>query len=131
MFLWQNKQLSQSIRMRDAACGGRTSWYMWPQIIPPVYEKHSYITGELRRVWDRAGAALGTATRVVFWGYSFPRADLHARYFFTALAHRNEALKRPVLINPDPRSQDELWAVLQPHQVLHYRNIPAYLADSN
>lgn len=127
LFLWTNKQLSQSTQMRIRASGGRTSWYMWPNIIPPVYEKHTYITGDLKRVWDRAGEAIAAATRVVFWGYSFPRADLHARYFFTALSQRNDALKSPTLINPDPRAQDELWAVLQPRRVLHYRDVTAFL----
>ena len=129
ILLWTNTHISQSVRMTASSSPGRTAWYMWPLIIPPVYEKHSYITGGLKRVWDNAGDALRSATRVVFWGYSFPRADLHARYFFTALAHQNDALRNPILINPDPRSQDELWAVLQPQKVSHYRNIDAFLAD--
>jgi hypothetical protein len=137
LFLWVNKQISQSTHMATtepvaatSRRGGRSRWYMWPLIVPPVYEKHSYITGELKRVWDDAWTALSEATRVIFWGYSFPRADLHARYFFTAVAHRNQALKQPILINPDPRSQDELWAVLQPQRVLHYRNIRAFLNEA-
>lgn len=137
LFLWTNKEISQSTHMDSeepagttTRRGGRFRWHMWPLIVPPVYEKHSYITGELKRVWDNAWTALSEATRVVFWGYSFPRADLHARYFFTAIAHRNEALKRPILINPDPRSQDELWAVLQPQRVSHYRNISAFLSEA-
>lgn len=135
LFIWTNTKLSQSTHMRGTSTsstqrGGRSLWHMWPHIVPPVYEKHSYITGELKRVWDNAWTALSEATRVVFWGYSFPRADLHARYFFTAVAHRNEALKLPILINPDPRSQDELWAVLQPQHVSHYRNIAAFLEEA-
>jgi hypothetical protein len=130
IWLWSNTRLSQAHRMGGTATGGRSSWYMWPLIVPPVYEKHSYITGELKRVWDSAGDVLRRATRVVFWGYSFPRADLHARYFFTALAHDNPALRAPVLINPDPRSQDELWTVLQPEKVSHYRSVEAFLTDT-
>ena len=129
--LWSNKQLSHADHMSRGAGPGRTLWYMWPLIIPPVYEKHSYITGHLRQVWDGAGDVLRTATRVIFWGYSFPRADLHARYFFTALAHDNPALKSPILINPDPRAEDELWAVLQPRHVSHYRNVARFLADGS
>lgn len=129
IFLWTNRQLSHAVHMGSTLSAGRGVWYMWPLIIPPVYEKHSYITGELRRVWDGAEQALRAATRVVFWGYSFPRADLHARYFFTALAHQNDALKAPIHINPDPRSQDELWAALQPQKVLHYKNVDAFLSE--
>jgi hypothetical protein len=130
IFLWANRQLSQSTHMaRSGGGAGRTRWHMWPLIVPPVYEKHSYITGELKRVWDSAGDVLRDATRVVFWGYSFPRADLHARYFFSALAHQNGALRSPILINPDPRSQDELWAVLRPRKVSHYRDVTAFLSE--
>lgn len=136
LYLWTNRQLSQSTQMRTGTAGagraaGRASWYMWPQIIPPVYEKHSYITGDLRHVWNDARDVLAAADRVIFWGYSFPRADLHARYFFAALAHQNDALRTPVLINPDPRSQDELWAVLQPRRVTHYRDINSFLAEDS
>jgi hypothetical protein len=127
LVLWTNKKLSQATSMGWSK--GRSSWHMWPLIVPPVYEKHSYITGDLRSIWNSAAVALTDATRVVFWGYSFPRADLHARYFFSSIAQHNSALKRPVLINPDPQSQDELWSVLQPRQVEHYRDIEAFLAN--
>ena len=126
-FLWMNQKLSDASRMQTHQ-KGRRNWYMWPLIIPPVYfEKHAQITGELKTVWDSAAKALATATRVVFWGYSFPRADLHARYFFRGMAQQNEALTRPVLINPDPRSQDELWSVLEPLRVTHFRDVSAFL----
>jgi hypothetical protein len=132
LYVWTNKELSQSTHMdsADTSKRGRGKWYMWPLIVPPVYEKHSYITGDLKRIWDAAGDALEAATRIIFWGYSFPRADLHARYFFSSIAHRNEAMRSPILINPDPRSQDELWSVVQPRKVSHYRNIGAFLSDT-
>jgi len=130
LFLWANKTLSQSTHMTRRGGGGRSRWYMWPLIVPPVYEKHSYITGALKNVWDRAGEALLAATRVVFWGYSFPRADLHARYFFTSIAHQNPALRAPTLLNPDPVAEDELWNVLRPNVVAHYRDVRAFLSDN-
>ncbi len=128
VLLWTNKKLSQSTHVNWKR-GGRSRWHIWPLIVPPVYEKHSYITGDLKRIWDSATVALSRATRVIFWGYSFPRADLHARYFFRALAHRNAALKSPILINPDPQAEDELWSVLQPLKVSHYKDIEAFLLD--
>lgn len=130
LMLWENMRLSQATAVQWGGGGGRSSWYMWPLIVPPVYEKHSYITQPpLKRVWDGAADALANATRVIFWGYSFPRADLHARYFFSHAAHANHALRRPVLINPDPVAEDELWQVIQPRQVTHYSDIRAFLAS--
>ena len=78
-------------------------------------------------MWDDAADALARANRVVFWGYSFPRADTHARYFFQRAAYVNEALRHPLLINPDPASHHELWSVLNPSAVEHHRDVTAYL----
>ena len=130
LVLWHNTKVSQSTTMRHSGVG-RSSWYIWPLIVPPVYEKHRYITGELKRVWDDASDALREATRVIFWGYSFPKADLHARYFFGAAAHANDALRSPTLINPDAHAEDELWDVLRPHQVAHYRDVTAFLEHAD
>jgi hypothetical protein len=108
--------------------------YGWPGPIDVIRDEsprwEEGITGVLKSVWDDAATALSKATSVIFWGYSFPRADLHARYFFSAAANLNEALRKPVLINPDPQAEDEIWHVLQPERVTHYRDVEAYLAGS-
>jgi hypothetical protein len=103
-------------------------WPLFPLIVPPVYEKHLLIRNNLSEVWSNAEAALLAADRVVFWGYSFPQADMHARHFFKALSVQNAALKSPVLINPDPASAVALGAVLRPTRVEHYRDAAAYLS---
>jgi hypothetical protein len=103
-------------------------WIVFPLIVPPVYEKHALIRTHLHEVWSNAEEALASAERVVFWGYSFPTTDVHARHFFQSMSERNPALKRPVLINPDPSSAAALWSVLRPQSVAHYRDAQAYLA---
>jgi hypothetical protein len=65
---------------------------------------------------------------VIFWGYSFPRADIHSRYFFQRVSNRNNALLRPVLINPDPAAHRELWSVMRPTSVQHFQDVEAFLA---
>ncbi|MDX6670584.1 MAG: hypothetical protein QOI91_947 [Solirubrobacteraceae bacterium] len=107
---------------------GQRNWYLFPLIVPPVYEKHALIRRHLQQVWDNATKALGEASRVIFWGYSFPAADTHARHFFEGLAQANGALRRPVLINPDPGAARSLWSVLRPTRVEHYRTAEAFLA---
>lgn len=97
--------------------------------MPPIYEKHGLIRNELEGVWSRADEALRACSRVIFWGYSFPRADLHARYFFQAAAQANAALREPVLINPDPGSHAELCEVLGPGKVSYYHDVKDYLDD--
>ncbi len=108
---------------------GKRKLYISPLIVPPVYEKHGFIRRHLQEMWDGAAQALREATRVIFWGYSFPNADNHARYFFQGLAQENDALRRPVVINPDPRAEDAAWTVLRPAEVLHYRDVNAYLTS--
>lgn len=127
LLLWTNKQIPpEADRLRSQ---GR-DWYIWPLVVPPIYEKQGLIKNELEAVWNRAGDALRDATDVIFWGYSFPRADLHARYFFQAAAQANEALRQPVLINPDPAAHAALCETMNPGKVTHFHDVQDYLGDT-
>jgi hypothetical protein len=105
----------------------RRNWYVSPLIVPPVYEKHDLIKRHLHDVWDGASEALTDASKVVFWGYSFPLADTHARHYFQGLSRGNAALAEPITINPDPAAESALWEVLRPKSVSHYRSAADYL----
>lgn len=107
---------------------GKRNWLLFPLIVPPVYEKHRLIRTHLHEQWAGAEAALDAATSVVFWGYSFPRADTHARHFFRTMSQRNPALRQPATINPDPNAARALWDVLRPNRVAHYRDAETFLA---
>lgn len=122
LFLWANKRLPEQPGSRLITPKGR-NWYLWPLIVPPVYEKHGLLLDELDRVWRLAADEVARADKVIFWGYSFPRADLHARYFFDRAANENDALRESVLIDPDPGAGGSLWEALRPHSVRHYRHI--------
>lgn len=118
--VWNNKVIPPDVRILS---GQQRDWYLWPLVIPPIYEKHAFIHGRLRKVWDLGAAALENADRVIFYGYSFPNADLHAQYFFQGASQTNEALRAPVLVNPDPAAHAALWRTLQPRQVQHFNDI--------
>ena len=122
-----NHRLPQIRLLVRTKPGGRP-WYLSPLIVPPVYEKHGMIKRHLQEVWDGASKALLAADQVIFWGYSFPAADSHARHYFQGLAQQNAALLNPVLINPDPQSESALWDVLRPRGVKHFRSAEDYLA---
>ncbi len=120
------------LRVQSSARSGRNVWYAFPLIVPPVYEKHAFIRMHLQEVWGRAEQALRAATNVVFWGYSFPVADTHARHFFQGLADQNPVLRRPVIVNPDPAAASALWSLLRADRVTQYRSAEHYLdEDSN
>jgi hypothetical protein len=128
LYLWTNKRLPGRAGIKLHTAKGR-NWYLWPLIVPPVYEKHGMLRDELDEVWRRAAEKIAAADKAIFWGYSFPRADLHARYFFDRAANENEALREPILINPDPGSAVALWESLRPHSVRHYRDIASCIAE--
>jgi hypothetical protein len=79
----------------------RRRFHTWPVVVPPLFEKLTFIQHHLTQVWALAEQALLTADRIVFFGYSFPAADHHSRFFFERLATQNEALRWPTIINPD------------------------------
>jgi hypothetical protein len=122
LFLWTNKRLPDRPGVKLKTQKGR-DWYLWPLIVPPIYEKHGMLRGELDEVWKQAADEIATADKAIFWGYSFPRADLHARYFFDRAANENDAIRSPIMINPDPQAVVSLWETLRPRSIRHYRHI--------
>lgn len=127
LLLWNNTSIPAGF---DRITGGKRYWYLWPLIVPPIYEKQGLIRNELAGVWANAASALRSATRILFWGYSFPRADLHARYFFQAAAQENESLRQPILINPDAAVHREMSDILEPGKVTQYHDVQDYLDDN-
>lgn len=127
LLCWNNRVIPAYSRTITGTPGSRP-WYLWSLIIPPIYEKQGFIRDELERVWTSAAEALRRADKVIFWGYSFPPADVHARYFFQAAAHDNERVRSPVMINPDAASHAALWEVIRAQHVDHFRYVTDYLA---
>jgi hypothetical protein len=129
LYVLTNERLPQTaLKVRGEK--DRRAWYLSPLLVPPVYEKHSLIKRYMHDVWDGASKVFGEASRVVFWGYSFPQADVHARYYFQGLAQENEALREPITINPDPDAESALWQVLRPKSVEPFRSAEDYLASA-
>lgn len=108
--------------------GGR-SWYMWPLVVPPIYEKQR-ITGMalLQEVWDLAYDAIVKADRLVFFGYSIPEADVLARQMLRTAVRQNVALKCVECVNPDAAITPKLKDVLDASAIRLYRDVETYLA---
>jgi hypothetical protein len=108
---------------------GQRRFYLWPVVVPPIYEKQGFIRNHLQNAWDGATKALSRADRVLFFGYSFPPADHHARFFFEGLASTNEKLRHPIIINPDFHVAQTAREVLRAESVRSYGSLDAYLDD--
>ena len=128
--LWDNKEFrgTERVTTKTKNGKGRTSWYLWPLVVPPIYEKQGFIHGRIRDAWTGAREASSRGRSCCLLGYSFPAADVHARYFFQAISQTSDALRAPSLVNPDPRAHAALWDILQPRRVDHYHDIVDYLA---
>jgi hypothetical protein len=78
------------IREKCRSCTNNLS----PILIPPTYRKNIESYG-LLNLWDKAEDLLSKADHIIIIGYSFPDADLEAKWLFKkALARGN---KRPLL----------------------------------
>lgn len=98
---------------------GRSMWYMWPVIVPPVYNKQVLIQRFLPQVWDDARDALAECDRLIFFGYSLPPADIEAEKLFQRAIYGNKSLPSVEVVNPDPGAAAR-YASLVPHKPMRW-----------
>lgn len=107
---------------------GRTSWYTWPVVIPPVHEKDRLIRSYLQPVWQEARRALLRADRVVFCGYSLPVLDTGAERLFQRALSRSSTLPFVEVVDPSPAAAAR-YSSLLPRVPLHwYPGVNAFLS---
>ena len=127
LFLYDRRQVSSDLQLSDPGSAGRTLWYTWPLIVPPIYDKGLMFGGLLEKQWDHAHDRLRTADRVVLAGYSVPDADAHARQFLRASVGANPDLRWVEVVNPDPDVVSSLSATLDIDGIGYYSGFEAYL----
>ena len=93
----------REVRMRPAGSGGRSRWYVWPVIVPPVYAKQPLIDAFMPSVWASARDALRLSERVLFFGYSLPLADVDAEKLVQRAVTSNSEVPWIGIIDPSPR----------------------------
>ena len=79
---------------------GRTRWRTWPVVVPPVYAKQALFDSAVQVVRDDAWAALESADRVVFYGYSLPMIDVEAEKLFERSLAKNRSIEWLDVIDP-------------------------------
>jgi hypothetical protein len=131
VFLRNSRTTAGGEGVRGAGTGGRQWWYLWPLIVPPIYDK-SRITGMavLESMWDAARSAIRTAHRIVLVGYSLPEADVAAMQMIRRGIAANGALREVDCVNPDPRIAVRLKSKLNCPVVHLYDDIASYQAQS-
>jgi hypothetical protein len=81
-------------RYRCPMCTERTA----PVIVPPTFFK-AMGNFHLQKVWRRTEAALMSAKRIIFCGYSLPDADLHVKYLLKRVEVNRDSTPEIVIIN--------------------------------
>jgi hypothetical protein len=113
---------------KGKAGSGRTSWYTWPVIIPPIYAKQSLIH-TVQAAWDEARAALTRCDRVVFFGYSLPSTDIEAEKLFQRSLAANASLDGVRIVNPSPESATRYASLLPKMRLSWYPTLDGLLGD--
>lgn len=114
---------------RSTGTRGRSVWYMWPVLVPPVYNKQVLIKQFLQDVWADAQEALVWCDRLVLYGYSLPPTDIEAEKLFQRSVFRNDDLVALDVINPDPATATR-YARLAPKKTLRwFPDVESFLRD--
>lgn len=128
VFIHDANNTSDSAVMTDAASEGRQSWYLWPLIVPPIYEKGRITAMRmLDELWSKAHHAIEKADRIVFIGYSLPDADVSASQMLRNAFSANTSLESVECVNPDPSLAGKLKERLDSKVVTLYDGLSTYL----
>ncbi len=112
---------------RTGARSGRTRWYTWPVVVPPVHGKEVLIRNFVPEVWADAEAALRDAERIVFVGYSLPMLDVNAERLFKRSIAANTTADWIDVVNPSPDAAQRYAAIASPTTVRWYYSIDSFL----
>jgi len=108
---------------------GRTSWYTWPVIIPPVYAKQALIE-TIRPAWVEAREALEESDRVLFFDYSVASLDIEAEKLFQR-SLREGNIEHVDIVNPDPNCTARYAGLLPKTPLRWYPNLDQFLDTSS
>lgn len=107
---------------------GRSSWYTWPVVIPPVHTKRDLIEMFFPAVWADARAAVTSTDRLVFFGYSQPVADVESEKLFQRCLAANSRCAWIDVVNPDPATASRFAELAPTRPVRWYPSLSHFLA---
>ena len=119
----------QSLRWSGGPLGrGRTSWRLWPVVLPPVYDKQALAGSQIvEHQWSLARKALAAADRLILWGYSVPDADVLSAQMLRRSFISNPNLHAIHCINPDSGIVTRVKQITNAAVVHQYDGINDYL----
>lgn len=124
----RRKELDTTMQVTTQSQVGRTTWYTWPIIVPPIIEKGLFLGKALDSVWDAVWNALVDAERVIVYGYSFPITDSQSRTFFMRAAAKMNRRPLIVSINPDISAAQRAADIFYPSAEMACKDVRTYLS---
>lgn len=128
IFLLDRRLMSDPQKMLSGTKKGRSTWYLWPLVVPPIYDKHRVTgMGILERQWQAADRAIGKTHRLILIGYSLPDADVVATQMLRRAFLENRNLDVVDCINPDATLAGKLKERLSCPVVRLFHDVENYL----
>ena len=107
---------------------GNRRWRLWPQIVPPIYQKMGIVTARFADLWTDASRAIDSADRLSVIGYSMPAADTHAAKLIKRAVRKNRLLRSIDVVNPDPQIAARLGSLCEIDRIAWHRGLSDYSA---
>lgn len=123
----RRKRLLVEMKYKTSAKKGRSRWYTWPIIVPPIFEKGSFLGKLLAPTWNSAFSAISGADHIVVYGYSFPQADQQSQIFFKRAVSSTINGQLVSVINPDFSAAARTYEVLSPQALTHAPSVSEFL----
>jgi hypothetical protein len=115
-------------RAREVRHGqGRTTWQLWPVVVPPVYAKQA-LRSAVQAAWEDARAAVTVAERLVFFGYSLPAIDVEAEKLFERALAQNDEIRWLSVIDPAAAAASRYAGLSPAVPVRWYPSLAEFLA---
>jgi len=127
--LTRRRKVPPQLRFTRNIGRGRSTWYMWPVIVPPVFNKQALIQRFIPQVWDDARSELIQCDRLIFYGYSLPPADIEAEKLFQRSVYANTSLASVEVVNPDPNAAARFASLVPDKPLRWYPDVAALLNE--
>ncbi len=119
-----------SVRLRRRQRGSDTSFRLWPQLVPPIYEKQR-ILERFKDLWAEAREALKRSDWVCMFGYSLPPTDTHTQMMIRRSISSNSDLRRLDVVNPNPAIASRIAEVSSAPQLSWHKELSHFLEAVN
>jgi hypothetical protein len=127
IFVYEDRVARDQITLEQET-GGRKNWYLWPLVVPPIYEKHRIMGRNIiQDTWSEAHSALADADHILIIGYSLPDADVNAIQMLRRAFSENNKLETIECINPDANVAGKLKERLGCRIIHLYHDVGDYV----